>query len=65
MYNSYFTCKYDVYINVELCNSIDVVKYIYKYVYKEDNKITLRMQDNKNKIALYLNDYYIESYQAT
>jgi len=42
-YNSYFIRKYKTHINVKLCNSINVVKYIYKYIYKEDNRITLRM----------------------
>lgn len=33
-YNPYLLLKYDAHINVEICNSISAVKYLYKYVYK-------------------------------
>jgi hypothetical protein len=33
-YNPYLTMWYQCHINVEVCNSITVVKYLYKYVYK-------------------------------
>jgi hypothetical protein len=33
-YNPYLTMRYQCHINVEVCNSITAVKYLYKYVYK-------------------------------
>lgn len=33
-YNLFFLFKYIVYINVEICISVFVVKYFYKYIYK-------------------------------
>jgi hypothetical protein len=33
-YNVYLSTKYDAHINVEVCNNIHAVKYIFKYVYK-------------------------------
>ena len=33
-YNPYLLYKYDAHINVEICNSVMSVKYMYKYVYK-------------------------------
>jgi len=33
-HNVYLLTKYDVHINVEVCNNIRVVKYLFKYVYK-------------------------------
>ncbi len=33
-YNPYLTMRYQCHINVEVCSSITVVKYLYKYVYK-------------------------------
>jgi hypothetical protein len=34
LYNPYLTMRYQCHINVEVCSSITVVKYLYKYVYK-------------------------------
>jgi len=33
-YNLHLTTKYHTHINMEICSSISVVKYLYKYVYK-------------------------------
>ena len=33
-HNLYLTTKYNVHINVEICNAIGAVKYLFKYVYK-------------------------------
>lgn len=33
-YNKWLSQKYNCHINVEVCASIEAVKYIYKYVYK-------------------------------
>ncbi len=33
-HNVYLSTKYDAHINLEVCNNIRVVKYLFKYVYK-------------------------------
>ena len=33
-HNRFFTLKYDCHINVEVCISVESVKYLCKYVYK-------------------------------
>lgn len=38
--NPYILAKYDRHINVKICSSVKVVKYLYKYVYKGHNQIS-------------------------
>jgi hypothetical protein len=33
-HNLYLSTKYDAHINLEICNTIGAVKYLFKYVYK-------------------------------
>jgi hypothetical protein len=33
-HNVYLSTKYDAHINIEVCNNIRAVKYLFKYVYK-------------------------------
>ncbi len=39
-YNLHLVTKYHAHINVEICSSISVVKYLYKYVYKGPDHAT-------------------------
>jgi len=63
-YNSYLTCKYSAHINVEICESIQIIKYVHKYVYKEEDQIIMKLKNNLNKITRHLNDHYISSNQT-
>ncbi len=36
-YSSYLTHKYSVHINVEICKFIQIIKYVHKYMYKEED----------------------------
>ena len=47
-YNSYLSIIYNVYINVKMCANVKVCKYIFKYVYKNNNRINLRIQRENN-----------------
>jgi hypothetical protein len=42
-YNPYLSTKYDCHINVEICSSVMVVKYIHKYIYKGPDQATLQV----------------------
>jgi hypothetical protein len=33
-HNVFLSIKYDAHINIEVCNNIRVVKYLFKYIYK-------------------------------
>ena len=37
-YNPYLTAKYDAHINVEICNTVQAIKYLFKYVYKRHDR---------------------------
>jgi hypothetical protein len=39
-YNLHLATKYHVHINMEMCSSIFVIKYLYNYVYKGLNRAT-------------------------
>ncbi len=48
-HNVYLSIKYDAHINVEVCNNIHAVKYLFKYVYKGHDCATVeisRQNDN-------------------
>jgi hypothetical protein len=48
-HNVYLLTKYDVHFNVEVCNNIRVVKYLFKYVYKgHDHAIVEISRQNDN-----------------
>ncbi|KAB2600457.1 hypothetical protein D8674_010728 [Pyrus ussuriensis x Pyrus communis] len=44
-YNPWLLLRYDCHINVEICASIKSVKYLYKYVYKGPDRVTVEFQD--------------------
>ncbi len=52
LHNVYLLTKYDAHINVEVYNNIRVVKYLFKYVYKGHDCVTIeisRKSDNATK----------------
>jgi hypothetical protein len=38
LHNVYLSTKYDAHINVEVCNNIRAIKYLFKYVYKRHDR---------------------------
>ena len=42
-YNPYLLYKYNAHINLEICNSVSAVKYLYKYVYKGHDKASVAL----------------------
>ncbi len=63
-YNSYLIRKYSAHINVEICEFIQIIKYVHKYVYKEEDQTIMKLKNNLNEITRHLNDCYISSNQT-
>jgi hypothetical protein len=74
-HNVYLSTKYDAHINVEVCNNIRAVKYLFKYVYKGHDHATVeisRQNDNATKgnvvetdeIKKYLDCHYVSTSEA-
>ncbi|CAF1060263.1 unnamed protein product [Brachionus calyciflorus] len=70
-YNPYLSNKYNAHINVEICSSVASVKYLYKYVYKGHDKVTMTLNNekssedlNKNEINEFLDARYVSAIEA-
>ncbi len=70
LHNVYLSTKRDVHINVEVCNNIHVVKYLFKYVYKGHDHATVEISCKSNnaternvveadEIKKYLDSHYV------
>ena len=46
-YNVYFLLKFNVHINVEICTSIKFIVYLYKYVFKSSNFVSVEITITK------------------
>ncbi|XP_073307171.1 uncharacterized protein [Primulina huaijiensis] len=46
-YNPYLLAKFNCHINVEICSTIQAIKYIYKYIYKGHDKILYKLLENE------------------
>ncbi len=71
----YLLTKYNVHINVKVCNNIHAVKYMFKYVYKGHDHVTIEIScqnDNAtegnvveaDEIKIYLNCRYVSALEA-
>ena len=56
-YNLYLSIKYNAHINVKICVNVKTYKYIFKYVYKNNNQINFRIKRiNENDIINLINE---------
>lgn len=62
--NRYLSCRYRAYINVEVCASVKVVKYIHKYVYKGPDQATVAMNVRAYEVSRHLQGRYIGPTEA-
>jgi hypothetical protein len=74
-HNVYLSTKYDAHINVEVCNNIRAVKYLFKYVYKGHDRATVEISRQSNnategnvvetdEIKKYLDCRYVSASEA-
>lgn len=63
-YNPYLSWRYKAHINVEVCASVQAVKYIHKYIYKGSDRTTLHIETDQNEIQQYLQGRYISPPEA-
>lgn len=57
-YNLYLLAKFDCHINIEICSTIKLVKYLYKYVYKGHDRVACSVspsdaQENIDEISAF------------
>lgn len=55
-HNIYFCTKYNAHINVEICTTLRVVKYLYKYVYKGHDQASMILQDENGERVVQLDE---------
>lgn len=71
-YNPYLTRKYNCHINVEITSGIRAIKYIYKYIYKGEDRAIAQIQQEGprdlnapvNEVDRYVNARYITAHHA-
>ncbi|XP_056695007.1 uncharacterized protein [Spinacia oleracea] len=57
-YNPYLSSLFDCHLNVEVCSSIQAVKYLYKYVYKGHDRISFNVvQDGEQRPVDKIDQY--------
>ena len=64
-YKPFLSMRYKTHINVEICSTITVVKYLYKYVYKGHDRATIQMQDMSGNVIDEVKSYLDARYVAT
>jgi hypothetical protein len=48
LHNVYLLTKYDAHINIEVCNNIRAIKYLFKYVYKGHDRATVEISHHND-----------------
>ena len=65
LYSSFLIQKYHTHINIEVIETVQICKYIHKYIYKSEDHITLCFNEiNLDEVAEHLNGHYIKLMQA-
>jgi hypothetical protein len=63
-YNPYLLQKYRAHINVEVCATVQAIKYIHKYIYKGSDRTTVAVSNTDDEITRYLQGRYIGPVEA-
>ncbi len=64
LYNPYLLQKYRSHINVEVCASVQAIKYIHKYVYKGTDRTTVAVTATNDEITRYVHARYVSPCEA-
>ena len=70
-HNLYLATKYDCHFNIEICSSVQAVKYLYKYIYKGSDRALAKLEPVKqgteiiiDEITDYCDARYISGIEA-
>lgn len=63
-YNPYLLRRYQTHINVEVCASVQAVKYIYKYIYKGNDRTSVQLSSQMDEIDRHMQGRYIGPSEA-
>ena len=63
-YNPFLLHKYQCHMNVEVCATVQAVKYIHKYVYKGSDRTTAVVGSTNDEITRYVSGRYIGPTEA-
>ena len=70
-YNPFLSLKYGAHINVEIVNSVEAIKYLYKYITKDNDKVTFAVESEKgqeqavhDEIGTFFHTRYISASEA-
>ena len=61
-YNPYLLLKYDCHINVEICTSLNAIKYICKYIFKGNDAASLEAK--MDETVTYMDHRYVSAPEA-
>jgi len=58
--------RYNCHINVEICATVEAVKYIHKYIYKGHDRTTIGLSDEQqcDEVKEYLDAHYVGSVES-
>ena len=56
-FNKHLSKKYKSHINAEICSSVSAVKYLYKYIFKGQDRTTAKLQ-NVDEIQQFIDAVY-------
>ncbi|CEP09067.1 hypothetical protein, partial, partial [Parasitella parasitica] len=67
-HNLFLAAKYNAHINVEICNEINSIKYVYKYVYKGHDRAQVHIDNGavgqQDEISNFLDARYVSASEA-
>lgn len=63
-YNIYFLLKYRSHINVENCNAVQAVKYLFLYHFKGEDMVTIEDEDMSDEVKKFTTQRYISACYA-
>jgi hypothetical protein len=63
-YNPFLLRKYRAHINVEVCATLDAVKYLHKYIHKGVDRTTVVAYEKNDEITNYESARYVSSSEA-